>query len=76
MIDHWSLIDHWFPYANKLKIEFCANIEVINGTAETVYNAIMKWLESIGVNIAQVSGFGSDGAAVMTERRTGVGVRL
>ena len=61
---------------NELKIEFCANIEVINGTAETIYNAIMEWLESIGVNIAQVSGFGSDGAAVMTGRRTGVGVRL
>ena len=61
---------------NQLKIEFCANIEVMNGTAETIYNAITEWLASVGVNIEKVSGFGSDGAAVMTGRRTGVGVRL
>ena len=61
---------------NQLKIEFCANIEVMNGTAETIYNAITEWLASVGVNIEKVSGFGSDGAAVMTGRRAGVGVRL
>lgn len=61
---------------NELKIEFCANIEVINGTAETIYTAITDWLASVGVNINKVSGFGSDGAAVMTGKRSGVGVRL
>ena len=61
---------------NELKIEFCANIDVINGTAETIYTAITDWLASVGVNINKVSGFGSDGAAVMTGKRTGVGVRL
>ena len=53
---------------NELKIEFCANNEVMNSTAETIHDAITEWLASVGVNIEKVSGLGSDGATVMTGR--------
>ncbi|XP_006813844.1 uncharacterized protein C17orf113-like [Saccoglossus kowalevskii] len=60
----------------KIQIEFAANISIHDGKADTVYNCIVEWLQEIGYNINKVSGFGSDGASVMTGRLTGVGVRL
>ncbi|XP_053406543.1 uncharacterized protein C17orf113-like [Mercenaria mercenaria] len=60
----------------EIRIEFCSNIDIVNGKAETVYDAIVSWLQSVGIQSDRVSGFGSDGAAVMTGKRSGVGVRL
>ncbi len=59
-----------------IKLEFCANVEIFDGKADTVYKAIVDWLQSVGVNINRVSGFGSDDAAVMTGKKAGVGVKL
>ncbi|XP_069105241.1 zinc finger protein 862-like [Argopecten irradians] len=63
-------------YGGQLKIEYCANVEIKDGKAETVYSAIVNWRTSVGVSIKRVSGFGSDGASVMTGKVSGVGVRL
>ncbi|XP_060599728.1 uncharacterized protein C17orf113-like [Ruditapes philippinarum] len=60
----------------ELKLEFCANVDIVDGKAETVYKEIINWLGSVGVNVDKVSGFGSDGASVMTGRKAGVGVKL
>ena len=60
----------------QIKVEFCANVDMIDGKAETIYKAIVDWLASVGVGIDKVSGFGSDGAAVMTGKKSGVGVKL
>ena len=63
-------------YDNQLRIEFCANISIQDGKAETVYNCIVNWLRDVGINVKRVSGIGTDGASVMTSCRTGVGVRM
>lgn len=60
----------------ELKLEFCANVDIVDGKAETVYKEIINWLGSVGVNVDKVSGFGSDGASVMAGRKAGVGVKL
>ena len=63
-------------YDNQLPIEFCANISIQDGKAETVYNCIVNWLRDVGINVKRASGIGTDGASVMTGCRTGVGVRM
>ena len=63
-------------YDNQLPIEFCANISIQDGKAETVYNCIVNWLRDVGINVKRVSGIGTDGASVMTGCRIGVGVRM
>ena len=63
-------------HEGEVWVEFCANISIADGKAETVYNCIIQWLQDIGVNMRKVSGFGSDGASVMMGRLNGVGVKL
>ena len=62
--------------SGELRVEFCANISIADGKADTLYNSILNWLQEVGVGINKVSGFGSDGASVMTGRLNGVGVKL
>ncbi|XP_060067543.1 E3 SUMO-protein ligase KIAA1586-like [Ylistrum balloti] len=63
-------------HAGQIKIEFCANVTVSDGKADTIYNAIVNWMDDVGISFKNISGFGSDGAAVMTGRLSGVGVKL
>ena len=44
-------------YDNQLCIEFCANISIQDGKAETVYNCIVNWLRDVGMNVKRVSGW-------------------
>lgn len=60
----------------KARIEFAANVEVMNGKAETIYNAVIKYIESINVPVRKISGLGTDGASVMTGRNNGFCIRL
>ena len=41
----------------EIKLEFCANVDIIDGKAETVYTAIVNWLTSVGIGMEKVSGF-------------------
>lgn len=59
-----------------MKIQVCANIDIVAGKADTVYSAIVDWFQSVGVKIRRESDFGSDGALVMTVRHSVVGIRL
>ncbi|XP_069107881.1 uncharacterized protein C17orf113-like [Argopecten irradians] len=63
-------------YGGQIKIEFCANVTVPDGKADTIYNSIVNWMNSVGITFKNISGFGSDGASVMTGRLSGVGVKL
>lgn len=55
---------------------FLGNYTIDNGTAECVYENLVKVMEEWGIPADQLSGFGSDGASVMTGHLSGVGVRL
>jgi len=60
----------------KSKIKFAANVEVKDGKAETIYAAILKYLEESNIPVKKLLGFGTDGATVMTGRLNGLAVRL
>lgn len=51
-------------------------ISVHDGKAETIINAIVKFMDSYGIESHKLVGFASDGASVMTGRLTGVATRL
>ena len=55
---------------------FLTITELPDGTAEAIERTVTTYLEHKGLSIAQMVGFGSDGAAVMTGWHNGVGVRL
>lgn len=60
----------------RVKIEFCANVTINDGKAETVFNSIVNFLQESGIDMSKVSGLGSDGASVMMGKKSGVGVRM
>ena len=47
-----------------------------NGTAEFIEKAILKLVSDKAFQISRLYAFGSDGAAVMTGKRSGVAVQL
>ena len=50
--------------------------DVFNGKAETIERALLDFCEAAEIDMRKVMGFGSDGAAVMIGRRSGVSTRL
>lgn len=60
----------------KATVEFAANLEVKDGKAETIYTAVVNYLDSINVPVKRLSGLGTDGASVMTGRHNGLAVKL
>lgn len=57
-------------------IQFGTNIEVVNGKAQTIIDAVRNVLKSFGVPLQNVIGFGSDGANVMIGCKNGVATVL
>lgn len=55
---------------------FARNASVHNGKADTLVQALLKFLEEKGISIIKVQGLGSDGTPVMLGRLNGVGARL
>ena len=51
-------------------------LEVKDGKAETIYAAVLKYLEQSNVPVKKLSGLGKDGASVMTGPFNGLGVRI
>ena len=45
-----------------------------DGKAETIFNALKDSLRASEIELQQMVGFGSDGAAVMVGRKSGVSV--
>lgn len=58
----------------KSKIEFAAVVEVKDGNSETIYAAVLKYLEESNVPVKKLSGLDTDGASVMTVRLNGLAV--
>ena len=50
--------------------------DIIDGTAATIHTSIVKHLDDRGIPLHSLRAFGSDGAAVMTGKKSGVGARL
>lgn len=52
---------------------FVGNHNVVDGKAETIYNALMDFMQEKIDCGTKLVGLGSDGASVMTGQHTGVG---
>ena len=62
--------------AGKIKSYFLKMVKLDDGKANTIVAAITDYLKEIDISISQLSSFGSDGAAVMIGRNTGVSTQL
>lgn len=60
----------------KLECHFLEIKDLADGTASSIEKAILDFLHCANFDIADVSSFGSDGASVMTGRKSGVAARL
>lgn len=60
----------------EMKTELVGNIRIPDGKADTIYREILSALETLGLDITNCAGLGSDGASVMFGRKGGVGVML
>ena len=59
----------------SLALDFVGNRSVPDGKAETIYNALMNFMEEKNIDCGtQLVGLGSDGDAVMMGCHNGVGV--
>ena len=55
---------------------FLKIIELTNGCAETIEQALMAYLDEKSIPMSRLVGFGSDGASVMTGRHSSVATRI
>ena len=55
---------------------FLRIVDLVDGTAEHIEDAIRAYVADKGLALSTLMGFGSDGAAVMTGRLSGVATRL
>lgn len=55
---------------------FLENVTIDKGDSETVYNSLKSVASEKGIDCSKVMFFGSDGAAVMTGKKSGVSARL
>lgn len=60
----------------KSHVMFATNVDVIDGKADTIVAALLGFMHEFGIPITKLLGLGSDGAAVMMGRKTGVGKQL
>ena len=77
-----SVINEMVVYARYIdssalvKTAFLKIVELRNGSADTIEEALLAYLSDNSIPISGLVGFGSDGAAVMTGRLSGVATRL
>ena len=55
---------------------FLRIVDLFDGKAETIEKALLQFCDVAGIEMRKVMGFGSDGAAVMVGRVSGVSTRL
>ena len=60
----------------KLSTRFLKVVNLPDGKACTITQALITYFESVELSIDSLSSFGSDGASVMTGRHSGVAARL
>ena len=59
-----------------LKTQLVGDLRIADGTAQTIAVEICNKVKYLGLNMANLVGFGSDGASVMFGRKNGVGQLL
>lgn len=59
------------PYTCFLKM-----VDIVNGTAETIEQKLLDVCSQCEISTSVIFSFGSDGAPVMTGRRTGIATRM
>ena len=62
--------------SGKIETSFLHIGDIADGTAETIEDAIVAFMETNGLDINKLRSFGSDGCAVMVGRMSGVASRL
>ena len=70
------LLGRYVTASEGVKTSYLCIVDIPDGKAVSILGAIMYFLDGKLLNIAKFRGFGSDGAAVMTGRLTGVSTRL
>lgn len=59
-----------------MKASFLGMVELSNGKAETIVDALDKFQAEIGLSTDNLIGLGSDGASVMVGRKSGVCINM
>ena len=72
LIMYLQYVDH----GGNVKVTFLKDADVQDGTAQTIVDAAKTVLNEMDITITKIIALGSDGAAVMTGRHNGVGVKL
>ena len=62
--------------SGKLKTRYLKIVDIDDGKATTIVDAITSYLQSSGLDLNNISYFGSDGASVMLGRHGGVATLL
>ena len=70
------LLGRYITASEGVKTLYICIVDIPDGKAVSILDAILYFLDGKLLNIAKLRGFGSDGAAVMTGRLTGVSTRL
>ena len=55
---------------------FLKNIQILDGRAETIMDAMKQWIDANKIGFEKCLGFGSDGESVMVGRKTGLATRM
>jgi hypothetical protein len=60
----------------EIQTHFLKLVQLPDGKAETIHDAIVAFLQGAGIHLSSVTSFGSDGASVMVGSSSGVATRL
>ena len=67
---------HFINSDTEAQTVFLGIVELTNGCAETIEEALMTNLDKCSIPLSRLVGFGSDGASVMTGKHSGVAARI
>lgn len=70
---HTRKVSDWISRDQSV---FLKIIDLFDGKAATIETTLVQFCDSKEINLYNVMAFGSDGAAVMTRRRTGVSAQI
>ena len=73
---HMAMCSKYVDSAGEVKTSFVSDTTLNTATADVITNAIKSEVESHDLDINNMTGFASDGAAVFTGAKTGVTTRL
>ncbi|OQR82215.1 hypothetical protein ACHHYP_20812 [Achlya hypogyna] len=61
---------------NAIRVRMLGVVELVAGTSNAVFAAVMHLLEDLDLNYRNIVGFASDGASVMLGSRNGAAMKL